>query len=321
MSRIVLQPSGNRDARDHYVDTIENEVSLERIKPHISDDNFKILNSIYPNGSCKVWGVTDGGSNLTKWKRIDSGDVTLFARQGYIYASAVTTFKLHSRSLAASLWDYNSKGQTWEYIYFLDEVKSHKISYLEFNQAVGYANNFIIQGFSVLDREKSAKVLKTFDLYSDTYFELIEEEDYENIVEKLQKLESTEIETISTRRLEQGYLKTILFGNHSLGNCACCKKKLPISLLVTAHIKKRAYCSLDERLDKNIVMPMCKLGCDEIYEKGYISVLNGKFIELKPSPITSDLKNFIYSVIGNSCDYFNNRTEKYFKWHRDFHLK
>lgn len=319
MSKIILQPSGNKDARDHYVDTIENEVSLERIKPHISEDDYKVLNYIYPSGGCKIWGVTDGGSNLTKWKRIGEGDVTLFSRQGYIYASAVTTFKLHSKSLAASLWNYNSKGQTWEYIYFLDEVKSHKISYLEFNQAVGYSDKFVIQGFSVLDREKSAKVLKAFDLYSDTYFETISEEDYQDVVEKLQQLELTEVETVSTRRLEQGYLKKILFGNLNTGTCSCCKKELPISFLVTAHIKKRAYCSIEERLDKNIVMPMCKLGCDEIYEKGYISVLEGKFIELKDSPSTEELRSYIQGVVGNKCDYYNDKTKNFFKWHRKHH--
>ena len=36
-------------------------------------------------------------------------------------------------------------------------------------------------------------------------------------------------------------------------------------------IKKRALCSLEERKDPNIVMPMCIYGCDALFEQGYIN--------------------------------------------------
>ena len=103
--------------------------------------------------------------------------------------------------------------------------------------------------------------------------------------------------------------------------CACCNRELPISLLVTAHIKKRAFCSLNEKLDKNIVIPMCKFGCDEIFEKGYISVKDGKFIELDKTPSTSHLKSYIQKVNGNICNYYNGSTLPYFIWHFDHHKK
>ena len=50
---------------------------------------------------------------FNKWKRINTGDITLFSSSGKIYSSAVTTYKLHSQSLAVELWDYNEKGETW----------------------------------------------------------------------------------------------------------------------------------------------------------------------------------------------------------------
>ena len=315
MSKIILQPSGNKDAREHFVDTIKESVSLHKIKPFVSSQEFNVLQQIYPTGFCKVWGVTPAGNNITKWNRIKSGDVTLFSKEGKIFSSAVTTYKLHSKSLASELWDYNNKGQTWEYVYFLDEVKNHSIPYIEFNRAVGYADNYVIQGFNVLTLEKSKSVIKSFDLESEIFIEDITEETFEEVLKKLQSLEKADMEISSSRRLEQGFLKKILFGNKTIETCACCKNEFPVSYLITAHIKKRSHCDLDERKDKNVVMPMCKMGCDEIYEKGYISVFNGKFIDMSKTPNSAELQKYIDKVSNTDCDYYNQQTKSYFEWH------
>jgi len=315
MSKIILQPSGNKDAREHYVDTIKNNISLKTIQSFVSPQEFEVLQQIYPTGECKVWGVTPAGNNITKWNRIKSGDVTLFSKEGGIFASAVTTFKLHSKNLASELWNYNNKGQTWEYIYFLDEVKNHNIPYVEFNRAVGYADNYVIQGFNVLKPEQSVSVMKTFDLESEIFVEEITEEVFEEVLYRLKSLEETEVEITSSRRLEQGFLKKILFGKKIIGTCAGCKKEFPVSYLITAHIKKRAFCELPERKDINVVMPMCKMGCDEIYEKGYISVLNGVFVDMLKTPNSSELQKYIEQIINTSCDFYNQKTKSYFEWH------
>jgi hypothetical protein len=93
----------------------------------------------------------------------------------------------------------------------------------------------------------------------------------------------------------------------------------PVSYLVTAHIKKRSYCNPREKRDINIVMPMCKLGCDELFEKGYISVQNGCFISMRKNPTSNELEDFINTVSGNNCAYFNQNTISYFEWHFNHH--
>jgi hypothetical protein len=317
MSKVILQPCGNKDAREHYVETIKKSVPLTSIKPHISTQEFEMLNDIYPSGECKVWGVTPGknGVNISKWERIEAGDVTLFSKEGHVFSSAVTTLKLHSKSLASKLWDYNNKGQTWEYIYFLDEVKNHSIPYIDFNRAVGYADNFVIQGFNVLRPEQSTSVLKEFDLESEIFLEEISKETYDDVISKLEALEETEAEIITKRRLEQGYLKRNLFGKKIIGTCAGCKNDYPVSYLITAHIKKRSFCEPNERKDLNVVMPMCKMGCDEIYEKGYICVSNGVFIDMKRLPSSPQLQHYINQISETKCEYYNVQTKVYFDWH------
>ena len=316
MNKVILQPSGNKDAREHYNDTIKNSVSIDKIKKFLTLEEFKILKEIYPENNCKIWGVTPGGNNITKWQRISKGDVTLFSNDGRIYASAITTHKLHNKDLAASLWDYNDKGQTWEYVYFLDEVRSHNIPYLNFNKAVGYKENYIIQGFGVLDEDKSKKVFEEFGLESSTYIQQIDEKKYSEIVLSLPE---TEQEFTSKRRLEQGFLRKKLFNNNTSGVCSCCGKKYPVSMLWCSHIKKRSKCSEQEKRDFNIVLPMCRFGCDELFEKGYISVNKEGIIFQVKEVLNMNVKDYIDKLVNKKCSDYHNLNSKYFEWHREFH--
>ena len=157
MPLVILQPCGNQGAREHYRDTIENDVIIDEVSELLTESEISNLKAIYPNGKMKVWGVTPGsnGQNARKWERMSEGDVTLLAQNGAIFASAVTTFRTHNKALATELWGFDDKGQTWEYVYFLDEVKKQEIPYLNLNRAVGYKDNNVIQGFTVLSEDKS----------------------------------------------------------------------------------------------------------------------------------------------------------------------
>ena len=70
---------------------------------------------------------------------------------------------------------------------------------------------------------------------------------------------------------------------------------------------------------KNLAMPMCKFGCDDLFEKGYISVKDGRFIQLPKRPITEELERYTSKLKDNVCDYYSNDTKKYFDWHYQHH--
>jgi len=328
VSNIILQPTGNKDAREHYVNTIQHGIKLLDIKQYLTPKDYESLVQIYPSGECYVWGVTPGDENrnVSKWNKIGIGDVTLFSRDGGVFSSGVTTYKLHSESLAVALWDIDKKGNTWEYIYFIDEIKSLNISYKDLYLIIGYENGkedvWSVRGFSVLDPDKSQNVFNALDLQSYTFTEDLTEEEFTNIVSQLAQLEKTETETTSKTRLEQSFLKKLLFKRKIVGTCACCKKELPIAYLWAAHIKKRSHCTVQERKDYNIVIPLCKLGCDELFEKGYIAVNDaGLFHSLKKKPTSADLESYMLSINNQLCTYYNANTSGYFRWHLEYHTK
>lgn len=152
--------------------------------------------------------------------RIETGDVTLFAGNGHIFASATVVAKIHSQSLAIDLWQTNSKGETWEYIYFLDELTEHDIPYKEFNSTVGYQSNYVIQGFSILNEDKSDLFLNRFNLRSSIYFPEIPEQDYIATSTELDQADSLERQVIVNKRIEQQYLRRSLFGKKKMVNAA-----------------------------------------------------------------------------------------------------
>ena len=144
-------------------------------------------------------------------------------------------------------------------------------------------------------------------------------EKIKNIPEDLIDLNNTDGfgSEVSKYRREQCLLRISMFGPKKEEACALCHKIYPVEFLWVSHIKPRSDCSDDERLDKNIAMPACKFGCDDMFEKGYILVDEvGNIIKNENKYLTSDLSQKILEVIGKKCKSFNNNTSKYFDFRR-----
>jgi hypothetical protein len=121
-------------------------------------------------------------------------------------------------------------------------------------------------------------------------------------------------------RVEQSFLRQRLFGDAETSNCSLCGKPLPIELLVAAHIKPRSECLRRERLDsQNIVFGVCMLGCDALYERGFIAVLpGGKICTSGVGDVSTPLKSVLKMFRGRSCSAWKaGKNDKYFAWHAE----
>ena len=167
---VILQPYSNNRARVNYQHTIESLVPIGGLIDIVEPNVFVQLQAIYPNGDAAVWGVMPNNAEL--FESVQAGDIVLFARDGGFFTRARITFKLQSKPLAQHLWG-DADGVTWENLYFLDEVAPINISYVDFNQVVGYQPNAPVQGFRVLNNVQSERVLqyenlgkRIFEVYS-----------------------------------------------------------------------------------------------------------------------------------------------------------
>ena len=160
---LILQPAGSAEASAHYNDTIENPVDLS--DPTVRDllgQTLGTLESTFPRGEAPMWGIVPSKLNSGKYARMREGDRVVFSRDKRIYSTGIVALKFENYELSRHLWDLDDRGATWSLMYALDEVQDLDIPYIEFNRAVGYAENNIIQGFNILDEEKSLRFENEF---------------------------------------------------------------------------------------------------------------------------------------------------------------
>jgi len=94
--------------------------------------------------------------------------------------------------------------------------------------------------------------------------------------------------------------------------CGLCGVARPERLIVAAHIKRRADCTESERRDlRSVAMPACTLGCDALFENGYLAVADGGRILVYESAGMT-----LTSYHGEVASAWSPSREPYFRWHR-----
>lgn len=122
-------------------------------------------------------------------------------------------------------------------------------------------------------------------------------------------------------RKEQGFLRKHVLKGRDFGSCYICGEELPVRFLVAAHIKRRSKCSKREKADFSNIVPMCLLGCDALFEDGYLVVVNDRV------SVRSDeenhhvaLKTIRKNLQGRPIS-VEAKQRPYFQWHANWHDK
>jgi len=134
----------------------------------------------------------------------------------------------------------------------------------------------------------------------------------------LEAIASSELdeESMRKRRLEQSLLRAFLLSGRDTGTCVLCAALMPENLLVAAHLKPRAKCSVVEKRDiPNVAALMCKLGCDDLYEKGYVYVEKGEVQPHSGRALTPAVEAAVANIKGKRVPNWPS-SSKYFDWHR-----
>lgn len=318
MAVVVLQPTSNRDARQHYVDTITNPVNFEQHRNLLDADDYSTLEELFPSRSAPMWGVTPAvnGRNIARFQRAMVGSLVLFSGGGQIFAAGTIAHKMHNHALARTLWGEDSRGLTWEYMYVLDEVRQVGIPYAAFNGAVGYQPNFVIQGFSVLGEDRSRQFLEAFDLVSQRYDEEPSDTDFEAALAGLDGPQDRQVRGWARR--EQGRARNLLLGSRPTGECRLCGRTFGREFLVAAHKKKRSECTDDEKRDlNNIMMLCCIFGCDALYERGYATVRADGTLAISDRCGLTE-RAYAEEIMKARLEVADGEAT-YFKWHADWH--
>lgn len=119
-------------------------------------------------------------------------------------------------------------------------------------------------------------------------------------------------------RAEQQFLRSQQL-RHRGSSCALCGRHLPEELLIAAHVKPRWACSEEERMDSlNVSMLACLLGCDALFELGYVIVGEQGHIE-RGYRGSDDAKDRVAEIVGRQCPAHSRESRQYFAWHQQHH--
>jgi len=182
-------------------------------------------------------------------------------------------------------------------------------------------SNYLYDSESIKDWLNSVSIFKEKDNSLTRILENLKNFDDSEIKRKkveiqLNRLSNLNQISIAKRRTEQYILREFLFSGKLIGSCAICSNEYPIKFLATAHIKKRSECSDEEKKDINVVMPACYLGCDKLFEEGYVTVTNGLIKNnILKTTTTQPIIKYIKKIENKNCSYYNENTKKYFKQH------
>ncbi|WP_148263257.1 hypothetical protein [Corynebacterium variabile] len=321
MTNLITQGAANPVAKSNYILSMDNLIDFHERRSFISESDYEILSAIFPNKVANFWGTRRGSDdgNARKFSDVTPGDITIFARDKTIVAVGRVAHALISPEFANSIWDPDTEGNSWELVCAFDELYKVNIPVVTYNNLFKYKDNNIIQGFDVLPENKSG----AFQSFLSLYLQEITPESSNSKILPPASIRPDGLDKAVTayHRLEQDQLRRTLLDGSSEGTCTLCGKEFPSGFLVAAHIKKRANASNIERHDiPNIAMLACKFGCDELFERGYISVDDGGVLivrDLDNNHRNLEISRRLDELSGRhlSRDFANPRGH-YFEWHR-----
>ncbi|MEM2507624.1 MAG: AAA family ATPase [Nitrososphaeria archaeon] len=138
--------------------SVQGLIPIERISDALTGEERAKLVEIYPEGKVALWGARPGLKNV--WDGLKEGDIVIFYNNNRYICTAEVVFKTANKRLAEKVWGRYKTGETWEYVFFIKNVRKLGIDRKEFNKIVGYNENFVPQGFMrVSDPEVKRKIL------------------------------------------------------------------------------------------------------------------------------------------------------------------
>jgi hypothetical protein len=123
---------------------------------------------------------------------------------------------------------------------------------------------------------------------------------------------------LTSVRREQRKWRARRLGHAAVADCSICRSTLPVDCLRIAHIKRRSECSEQERRDEANIMLACTLGCDHLFELGYIYVdVRGVIRAAGRAAGAPAIEAAVARLAGRACAAHTRASSRYFAWHRD----
>jgi hypothetical protein len=164
-AEIFVFTAANAEAQRHRKATIDQTVSVARMEPFAKSVAARLSADGHKEVRC--WGSVPkapGKGNVTSWKRMQPGHWGLLYgdEQRFQWLLRVC-HKAESKSLARELWGEDSKGRTWELMFFFDHAIRVDLGVPEVRRALAYpGEGWSPQGLQYPKAENQEALLEKF---------------------------------------------------------------------------------------------------------------------------------------------------------------
>ncbi|ADV66142.1 hypothetical protein [Deinococcus maricopensis] len=347
MPQIVLQPCSDPQAQRNLKKTMLRSVPTQEILEHATDMDVKHRSYFEGRSSVTIWGVKEKlGRPKLQWERMKRGDLVLFYASGNFILVGTIDYKFTSPSLAHHLWPEEGTPPEFSYKFlyvvknavplFTDSSKGltggiNSAGLFRKAQVAGLRDDGVVMGITVVDEDGSQRLLAHSPVLQNYLQQFTGKKAPEidlsdpKLTDQFDGLLSTslleagDVLRLAKFRIEQGKLRASMLQGRDILACCICGEEYPATSITTAHIKKRSLCSPSEMRDINVVAPMCYLGCDHLFEHGYVVVdAHGKVRQNRQTAATG-LSARIVALDGLDCLGITAGNANYYAWHRTFH--
>lgn len=131
--------------------SIQGLIPIETIVHSLTEEERRRLEDIFPNKKVRIWGTRSTLRNI--WESLDEGDYVVFYSANYYAFAAEAVYKTVNEKLARKVWGEYKTGETWNYVFFVKNVRELNMDRKEFNKKIGYPEKFVPRGFMRVAKE------------------------------------------------------------------------------------------------------------------------------------------------------------------------
>ncbi len=155
---LFLAPRSNETSRENFLATLASGYPVEEVESLLTEGEKLTLGN---RKKLFIWGNSPGKAG--SWKKMKIGDSVAFYAKGEFVYVGKCILKKHSPEIARKLWgNVPKKDFTWEYVFFLDELRPILIPLSVVKELGDYKEKMIVQGFVPIKEEAMERILSRY---------------------------------------------------------------------------------------------------------------------------------------------------------------
>lgn len=155
---LFFAPRSNETSSENFAATLASGYPIEKVEEYLDQREKLIIGS---RRKLYIWGNALGKKG--SWNKLKLGDFVAFYVKGEFVYVGKCILKKHSPEIARKLWgNVKKKNFTWEYLFFLDELRPVSIPFEILKEFGGYKEKMVVQGFMPLNELGMGNLLGSY---------------------------------------------------------------------------------------------------------------------------------------------------------------